>query len=259
MSVINRKSSRLLLCGAVGTVTSMMLSAQSANAQALVYSAFDTYVAGSNSWNGNGQYTTSYHYATDPYGQDVDPLGNPYIDATYGPQYQEPIFDFQLPTLPAGQQLVSAEVTLRVANNGTGIAQNFSADLDALGVGTYAPNNGQFQQTGTLIAPAILTPSSPMYMDIATNASQSTALANFIDGQGYVPFDMVTMRLTPTSDPTGTFYWLGAADWSGMNPVITLTTATVLTWNNSRATPPTDGATWDTTNNNWNNSTSATT
>ena len=261
MSASHRKINRTLLWSAVAAVAPTILCASRAAAQTqtLVYSAYDTYEVGSNSWNGDGQYSYNYFYGSNT-GSDVNYLGNPYSDPSAGGnQYQYPIIDFQLPTLPADQQVISAEVTLRIANNGTNVAQNFSADLNALDVGPYAPNNAQFQQSGTLIAPAIINPSSPTYTDLDTNTSQSTALANFINSQGYVPFNMLTMRVTPETDPTGSFYDLGSADWPGMNPVLTLTTAAVLSWNNATATSPADGVTWDTSNNNWNNGTSATT
>ena len=226
MSMANRKSGRVALCATVGAIASVMLSAQSANADVITIGAFDTYVAGSNSWNGAGQYTTSYHYGSDAYGTDVAQLGNPYTDPTAGPQYQEPIFDFLLQPLPAGQQVVSAQVTVLFAGNGAGYG-DFNADLDALSIGAYAPNNNQFQAAGALIAGGLVTPSSSPWTPLNTNATQSTALANYINTQGYTDWDMLTMRLAPESDPTGTYFNIGAADWSGMNPVLTLTTAIV--------------------------------
>jgi len=38
---------------------------------------------------------------------------------------------------------------------------------------------------------------------------------------------MLTMRLSPETDPTGTSYSVGSADYYGLNPLLTLTTAAV--------------------------------
>lgn len=221
MSKVKRISGRLLLFGGASVLACLVLAPRSANAQ--VVGAYDTYDVGSSvGWTGPGQYTYNYYYGASG-GSDTDFLGNPYNDPN--PEYQYPIIDFQLPTLPAGQVVVSAQVSVGLAYSPT--PGDFNTDLDALGVGPYAPNNDYFQAAGTDIAADLIPASSPDYSTYTTTAAEDTALANYINSQGYTPFNMLTMRLTPESDPTGTSYSVGSADFYGLNPVLTLTTAAV--------------------------------
>ena len=73
--------------------------------------------------------------------------------------YVEPVIAFQLPTLPPGQHVVSAQVQiyLEFPDNNHGVKVAYNADLDALGVGKYAPDAAQYQAKGHRIATAFFT------------------------------------------------------------------------------------------------------
>ncbi|MGD0138531.1 MAG: autotransporter-associated beta strand repeat-containing protein, partial [Tepidisphaeraceae bacterium] len=76
-----------------------------------------------------------------------------------------------------------------------------------------------------------------------TNASSNTALGDLSNR---------TTVLNDLMQPYGSDHMPIVADYSiGVAPL-------ALTWNNTGAGAPTDGQTWDTTNNNWNNGTGAT-
>ena len=222
MSLAKRIFGRMLLCGGAGVLACVVLAPGYAAAQ--VVGAYDTYDVGSNAgWNGDGQYTYNYYYGANGPASDTEFLGNPYNDPN--PEYQYPIIDFQLPTLPAGQVVVSAQVSVGLAYSAT--PGDFNTDLTALGVGPYAPNNDYFQAAGTVTAADLIPAGGSDWTTFTTTSAEDTALANYINSQGYTPFDMLTMRLTPESDPTGTSYSVGSADYYGLNPVLTLTTAAV--------------------------------
>jgi autotransporter-associated beta strand protein len=85
--------------------------------------------------------------------------------------------------------------------------------------------------------------------------------------QGYLNLDDIQyVRIVDVIDGVSvdsngnTIYCPGSgADVDAVAVINGVTPEPSLTWNNTGASPPADGVTWDTTNNNWNNGTSATT
>ncbi|MGA2443220.1 MAG: autotransporter-associated beta strand repeat-containing protein, partial [Tepidisphaeraceae bacterium] len=138
--------------------------------------------------------------------------------------------------------LTSSNVTTLNFDLGTGSGEITNGDLLTLGSGTVSIGSGTLMTFGG-------TPVSGDDYRLIGDTS-SGAVVNAITLSNFT---------LPTAPAGLTFALSNSVDAGYIDLVVTPSGPATLTWNNTGAGSPTDGVTWDTTNNNWNNGSSATT
>ena len=137
--------------------------------------------------------------------------------------------------------LTTSDLTTLNFDLGTGSGEITNGDLLTLGSGTVSIASGTAMTFGG-------TP-------VAGNDYRLIG-----DGSGGTVVDAINLsNFTLPSGSGATYALSNSVDAGFIDLVVTSTGPATMTWNNTGAGSPTDGVTWDTTNNNWNNGSAATT
>ncbi|MEM7806624.1 MAG: PEP-CTERM sorting domain-containing protein [Planctomycetota bacterium] len=164
-----------------------------------------------------------------PADRNGDSFNGEYTPGYWDGQYRKPLFNFLLPDLPAGEQIVSAnfDVNLFYQNGSTPPSYN----VDLVGLGTQAIDAAprffaaQFDQAGTLLQDDLLTPASPNGIN-ETDATGDAALVDYLNNV-YVAGDFVQLRLDYDALPVQFLSYVIWANGNGNAPVLTFETAPV--------------------------------